>query len=243
MFYFDQIQGKKVLKSDFLPNVNHFFTTKEFILKTKEEDLKRKVEENINILQKEFNLSKIIHPSQTHSTNIEIASNEKENYPEVDALILNKKEIGIFLNFADCTPVILFDTKNNIGAIAHAGWRGTAGEISKKTVKFMIENFNTNPKNLTALIGPAICHKCFETGKEVVEELSKTVLVPEKFIEYKNEKYYANLKEINKAHLEDMGVEKIDIAPFCTCCDNDKFYSYRKENKTTNRISAFLTLN
>ena len=43
--------------------------------------------------------------------------------------------MAIFLNFADCTPVILYDKKQNIGAIAHAGWRGTAQKLHRKQLK------------------------------------------------------------------------------------------------------------
>ena len=35
MFYFDEIDGKKVMKSDMI-EANHFFTTRETIIKTKE---------------------------------------------------------------------------------------------------------------------------------------------------------------------------------------------------------------
>ena len=34
----------------------------------------------------------------------------------------------------------------------------------------------------------------------------------------------------------------IDICPYCTVCDNNLFFSYRKENATTNRHSAVIKL-
>ena len=53
----------------------------------------------------------------------------------------------------------------------------------------------------------------------------------------------ADLKGINKRQLEELGVKKIDVCPFCTVLDNDKFFSYRKENKTIKRHSAIIKCN
>ena len=35
-----------------------------------------------------------------------------------------------------------------------------------------------------------------------------------------------------------IGVKDVDICPYCTVCNNDLFYSYRKENGTKNRHHA-----
>lgn len=39
MFYFDYVKGRKVLKSDILDGLEHFFTTRELCLFSKEEDM------------------------------------------------------------------------------------------------------------------------------------------------------------------------------------------------------------
>ena len=51
-----------------------------------------------------------------------------------------------------------------------------------------------------------------------------------------------DLKRINVRQFEEIGVSKIDICPYCTSCNNDLFYSYRKENGTTERHYAMLQL-
>ena len=243
MFYFDKVMGKEILKSDFLPNINHFFTTKELLLKTKEEENIEIALQNRKKLTSELNLCKILTPSQRHTSNIEVADINKTEYPDCDGLILKNKRIGIFLNFADCTPIIFYDIKNNFGAISHAGWRGTAQKIGPKTVNILKSKYNSNPKDIVAIIGPCICFDCFETGDEVADQLALTVDDISLYKKTINNKPHLDLKGINKEQLNHAGIEKIDIAPYCTCCDNDKFYSYRKENKTSNRMSAFLSLN
>ena len=53
---------------------------------------------------------------------------------------------------------------------------------------------------------------------------------------------YVDLKGINKRQLEEAGVKEIDVCPYCTVCNNELFFSYRKENATTNRHSAVIKL-
>lgn len=241
MFYFDKVLSKTVLKSDLI-SVPHFFTTKELLLKSGEEDKKLLIENNLNNLKNQFQLDLILSPKQTHSDNVEIALSDKIVYNNTDALILSDRKIGIFLNFADCTPIIFYDTIKNIAAIAHCGWRGTVKKIAQKTVFKMNKDFGCKTSDINAIIGPCISFESFETSNEICDLLFETVHNNKYFIK-KDEKNFADLKGINYQQLIDIGVENIDIAPYCTVLDNDKFYSYRKENQTTNRISAFICLN
>lgn len=219
MFYFEEINGYKILKSDLGVNhgANHCFTTR-----------------NIKVSNIYTNY---ISPQQTHSDHVEIVD-ERTEYPNTDGLIITQKNIPIALRFADCTPLIFYDTKQKIGAISHAGWRGTAQKIGPKTIHKMIENFSTNPKDLIALVGPAIGLCCYEVSDEVKGKLLETVKDTTNLAIDKN----IDLKQINARQIQEMGVNQIDICPYCTSCNNDLFYSYRKENGTNERHYAILML-
>lgn len=244
MFYFEQVNGKTVMKSDLLDGVEHFFTTRESVIKSKEDDYQILVDGNKKMFAEvlEINFENFINPSQTHSVNIETAKSGKSDYPDCDGLILTNKEQAVFLNFADCTPVIIFDEKLNIGAVSHAGWRGTAGKISALTVQKMVEEFGSNPSDLKAAIGPAISFCCYNVGEDVLEKLLSTISDTEGVWENRNGEFFVDLKEINRRQLLEAGVKQVDVCPYCTVCDNDIFFSYRKENATTNRHSAVLKL-
>lgn len=231
MYKIKKIAGKTVFYSDIAP-FEHFFSSREIPLKDNKEN-QEKVAKYLNI--KKENL---ICPNQTHSDNVEFLTEEKKSYPNCDALILDIKDYAIFLNFADCTPLIFYDLKYKIGAIAHAGWRGTVLKIGPKTFLKMKEKYNSNPKDIVALIGPCISFKHFETYLEALFALKNSVQNQEGLF-FEN---YADLKGINKRQLEELGIEKIDVCPYCTIEDNDKFFSYRKENKTSFRHSAVLKL-
>lgn len=249
MFYFEEINGKKILKSDLIKNANAFFTTRDICIcdkgvRVNNIETHKDIKNNKKIIMDYLKISKnnLIYPEQTHSANIDIAIKTRNNYPNTDALILAQKDLGIFLNFADCTPIIFYDKKQNIGAIAHAGWRGTASKIASKTVEKMGVNFNTNPVDVVAVIGPTIGFCCYNVGEEVYEKLSKTVENFEGLYEIREGEIFVDLKNINKRQLEEAGVKEIDVCPYCTVHNNDKFFSYRNENATTLRHSAVLKL-
>ena len=198
------------------------------------------VKNNINIIENYLG-NNLISPTQTHSANIQIVKPLVKNYPDTDGLILIDNSQAIFLNFADCVPLIFYDKKQNIGAISHAGWRGTAQKIGELTVKKLIQKFNSNINDICAVIGPAICENCYEVGEEVYSVFNPTKTKQEPTL-YDRKVRKLNLKEINRKQLAQIGIKKIDICPYCTCCDNEYFFSYRKEHGTTLRHSAILAL-
>ncbi len=238
MFYFDEINGKRILKSDLLQNLEHFFTTKETVIKSAKPEMENLITKNKELIKEYLQVKELVSPTQTHSANIDFAKIGKTDYPDTDALILNNPYQAVYLNFADCTPVILYDKKNNVGAVAHAGWKGTVQQIATKTIEIM----QANPKDIIAVIGPAISICCYEVGNDVFEKLKKTVKSYNNLFTIKNNKIYVDLKGFNAQQLKELGVKEIDICPYCTSCNNDLFYSYRKENGTTNRHSAVIKL-
>ncbi len=221
MFYFDEVNGKKVLKSTVLDGVNHFFTTRGYALS--------------DVVSGE-----LVHPTQTHTSHIEIAQTGKSDYPDTDGMILTNKEQTLYLNFADCTPLIFYDFDKKIGAVSHAGWRGTAGMIGVKTVEKMRDEFGC--KNIKCAIGPAIGFCCYNVGEDVHRQLMATVKNSDGLFEIQSGEIFVDLKNINKRQLEEAGLTEIDVCPYCTVCNNDLFYSYRKENGTKSRHHAVLKL-
>ena len=123
MFYFDNIKGKKILRSDLIKGANTFFTTRESFIKTKDEKSEKIASDNRKLIcdYLEITSEQLISPSQTHSNNVSTVTKNITEYPETDGLILNDTKNAIFLNFADCTPLVFYDKKLNIGAVSHAG--------------------------------------------------------------------------------------------------------------------------
>lgn len=234
MFYFDYIEGKRVLKSDLLSDIEHFFTTRDICIFSKTEDMSN----NKFIVEKYINHKlAMCHP--VHGCDIEKVVDEKYFYQDVDGLIIENKG-ACALNFGDCTPLIFY--AKNIAMISHAGWRGTALCIAKESVKKLVIEYNIKPEDIKVVIGPTICFDCYNVGEDVYTVLFKTIKNTENLFKIKNSEYFVDLKGINKQQLIESGVKNIDVCPYCTACGEKLFYSYRYENKTGYRHSAIIKL-
>ncbi len=249
MFELEYLNNKKILLSDYLDKskVKHLFTTRETVVTPKDVvNLKEISKKNLEEIAKYLSIEpqNIIIPEQTHSANIRIAKKNTE-YPDTDALVTDSKDIAILLNFADCTPVILYDEINNVGAVAHAGWKGTAQSIAAKTVIFMQKNYGTNPGDVTAVIGPAISLNNYQVDRNVFDKLKCTL--NNQYNDFYTEdkatgKFNVDLKTINQHQLEELGISRIDKCKYCTYDSIDVFFSYRREAGKTARHSAILKL-
>lgn len=247
MFNLEKFMGKRVLKSSLIDDimVNAFFTTRDLPLKFGErKDLIEEVENNKRLVCEGLKISyeNLIIPQQTHSDNVRLVEiKNQKNFDNTDALITNLPQIAIALNFADCVPILFYDPIQRVIAAAHAGWRGTVAKIGVKTVDKMVENFSCKPEDIMALIGPAIGKCCFEVKDDVKEKLLMTI---DKSHHLEScEKNNLDLKLINKFQLLARGINKIDLCEYCTSCQNELFFSYRKEKANTARHSAVIMLN
>ena len=248
MFFFDDFYGKKVLKSTLLYSCDHFFTTRDIILHCgTRNDLQNSASDGVAFLLKKFNFQNenLYIVKQTHSANVVIADKNNHVYEETDGIILTEPDMITFLNFADCVPIILHDDKLNIGGVVHAGWRGTASKIVQNAVEKMI-SLGSNPVDISAAIGPAIGKCCFCVNDDVFYKITygieNNLIKQISSYDEQTDKYFVDLKIVNKILLEQSSVKKIDVGDYCTSCMNDVFFSYRNENGNTARHSAVLKL-
>ena len=122
---------------------------------------------------------------------------------------------------------MIFDPQKEVISLIHCGWKGLEKKIIEKTIKKMEENFNVNPKELLAGIGPGIggCH--FKVKEDFMARFKS---YPDAIIK-KDGKIYIDLKLIAKRQLEETGIkpENIYVSPVCTYCQADIYFSYRKD--------------
>ena len=194
----------------------------------------------------EFNLTNLTRHSQIHSSIVnKIDEKNIGQRIDGDALITNVKEVPLLILTADCVPVVIIDPKNKAVGVAHAGWRGTYDKICKNTIDEMIKNYKSNPEDLICVIGPSIGPCCYEVSKDLVEKFNTNLANHAgEFDIIKDDKYFLDLWKINELTLKDCNVkdENIINLQICTNCNHDKFYSYRKHNKTPKRIGTMIQI-
>ena len=116
---------------------------------------------------------------QVHEDNVRLVTADdcgkglwrERDYTSVDAMICNTPEIALTVFSADCNVVLLYDPVRRAAGAAHAGWKGTALGVVRKTAEAMHDAFGCDPGDLRAAIGPAIGPCCFETDGDVPEAL------------------------------------------------------------------------
>lgn len=198
-------------------------------------------ENRARIIQAEQIPSEPYWLNQTHSTIVLDISSippsspigliNKKTIIDADASYTHQaKQVSVVLT-ADCMPVLFCSSKGDEVAAAHAGWRGLCNGILENTVS----KFTCSPSEIIVWMGPAISAKKFEVGVEVKKQFES--VVPEanlafKLINATQQKYLADLYLIAKLRLTALGITQIFGGDYCTYTEQDKFYSYRRENKT-----------
>ncbi|SKA76089.1 conserved hypothetical protein [Clostridium sp. USBA 49] len=196
---------------------------------------------NIEKLKKLMGLEDILYLSQIHSDNIYITNNSLSLYNyKGDGIITNKKNIGIGVFTADCVPVIIYDTNKEVIAAIHSGWRGTLSCIVIKAIEKMKKEFNSNPSDIVAYIGPHNMECCYEIGEDVAEKFKSCKTYKDIDI-IKNNKL--NLKLCISTQLKSQGVylQNINSVDICTFCNKEyELYSYRKFGKNCGRMFSYI---
>jgi YfiH family protein len=197
-------------------------------------DKPENVRENYRRLAKIIGCDRFVFANQRHTANIlHVTSRNVRNDVfdpadyVADGLVTNEKNIALVVFTADCVPVLL--EGENVIAAVHAGWRGTSLGIAAKAVREM----GCRPDGIKAYIGPSIGSCCYETDKDVPEAM--TALMGGEALPFikpsvdRPEKFYVDLKNLNRRQLELAGVksENIEVSKECTHCLHEKYWSHR----------------
>ncbi|MBM7552839.1 peptidoglycan editing factor PgeF [Thalassobacillus pellis] len=158
----------------------------------------------------------------------------------IDGLITNERNLLLTAFFADCVPLFFIAPDRGWIGIAHAGWKGTVGNMAAE----MVEAFNKqgiHPDELFAAVGPCIGKQAYEVDQNVVGKidgyLKDQVVTP-----LNNGKFVLNLRELNRLLLLEAGIRKsaLEVTGHCTYQDSNRFYSHRRDQGKTGRMLGFI---
>ncbi len=153
-----------------------------------------------------------------------------------DALVTDQPGILLAVSVADCTPILIFDQKNNAIAAVHAGWRGTMAGMVSKTLDYMAVQFGSHGADCRAYVGTCIDESSFAVGEEVA------VAFGAEFKRFDAEKgqFLVDLKKANLHQLLAFGLpmQQIEVSPYSTVLHNEHYFSHRHEGGVTGRMLA-----
>ncbi|HEX2128767.1 MAG TPA: polyphenol oxidase family protein [Solirubrobacterales bacterium] len=124
---------------------------------------------------------------------------------------------------ADCLPVALAGAGGV--AMLHCGWRGLADGIVAKGV--------AEVGATAAAVGPGIGPCCFEVGPEVLQRFAHLGdgVVSGRML---------NLHEVTRRLLAAAGVEDVEVCGLCTSCEDELFFSHRRDRGRTGRQAGLV---
>ena len=130
-------------------------------------------------------------------------------------------------------------------AAVHAGWRGTLATAVIAGVERLVNEYDARPEDLRAAIGASAGPCCYEVGSEVIEAFSSKFVDGEKlFTPTRAGHARVDLLKANRDQLISTGVksDRIHIAPICTMCRTDLFFSYRKEKSVHGKVGRLMAV-
>jgi hypothetical protein len=184
-----------------------------------------------------FRFSRLAGMLQVHGNDVQVLDGSAP--PRCDGLMTDEAGAGVAVASADCVPLLLWAPKANAVAAVHAGWRGTLAGIASRAVSRLEEVFGAEKNDIRAAVGPAIRVCCYEVGDEVIASFAESGRDIERISRPgPRGRRHLGLVEENRAQLVSSGVpgEQIDDCGLCTFCENDRFYSFRREGNGVGRI-------
>ncbi|SHI62712.1 conserved hypothetical protein [Lutispora thermophila DSM 19022] len=196
---------------------------------------------------------KLIMSKQVHGDNVLIVdenflkkkSSHDQPIQGYDALVTNLPNVPLMTFYADCVPIYLLDPVNKAIGLVHSGWRSTVLHIVKKTIEKMKMIYNTKPEDLLAAIGPSIEKDCFEVDEDAAEMFRRNFSNHSDIVFDKSSgKYLIDLWAANRKLLLESGVRQYNIneSRMCTKCNDDLFFSYRRNKGRNGSMSAIMGL-
>ncbi|MFH1023131.1 MAG: peptidoglycan editing factor PgeF [Planctomycetota bacterium] len=171
------------------------------------------------------------------------AARREDSVPGADALVTDVPGVPIVGLSADCAMVVLFAPDVRAIGIAHASWRGTAGNVAGAAVRALAGHYGADPGRILAGIGPAIGPCCYAVKGDVREAIGAAGVTADAFQE-RSGRIYLDLATANRLQLRSAGLreENIQSSGLCTACRGDWFYSHRRDAGRTGRMALVAML-
>ncbi len=155
----------------------------------------------------------------------------RENaFPETDALLTCEDDTPLVIMMADCYAVAVMG--EGCVAIAHAGWRGTLGNLAGICIREM-GRLGNEATELYAYLGPGIRNCCYTVDEGRADAFVERFGEDSGVCERTPEGHSLNLELANILNLQRAGIppERIASHGGCTACDPE-YFSYRRDGLT-----------
>jgi polyphenol oxidase len=192
----------------------------------------------------DLTITELSRLTQVHGRDIVAIDRPGGVVTRADGQSTARPDVLLAIRVADCVPLLVADRRTGAVAAVHAGWRGTAAGIAHAAVAHMSAQYGTTPGDVVAAVGPSIGPCSYIVGEEVRAAFRESgwgeAQVGAWFVERSDLRL--DLWRANRDQLVQAGVPAtaVYVAELCTACNEDAFYSYRRDGKGTGRMVGFI---
>jgi len=183
-------------------------------------------------------VDRIVRIHQVHGNHV-VHARQPGILGDGDGIVTNQKNLYLRVVTADCLSIFIYDPRVKAIGLAHAGWRGLCKEVISKTFEKMQALFNSKPQNVIIAVGPFIQACCYTVKEDVAAKFPS-----ESLDSINNGMYKLDMGRVASEQLSLLKVphSNIEIAPECTYCRDDIFYSARRDKLKTGRNVSIMGL-
>lgn len=166
----------------------------------------------------------------------------EDGIPNTDGIYTNNQDVCLTSCYADCVPLYFYAPAHDMIGLAHAGWKGTVKEIAREMIQKWAEE-GIPVHEIHVAIGPAIGSCCYVVDDRVLSAAKKAVKGPIPYKLISDGQYAIDLKEINRILCMQAGIkeEHIVMSSLCTSCEEQLFFSHRRDQGKTGRMLSFIS--
>jgi len=167
---------------------------------------------------------------QVHGANVVCVSPSEPpgESQETDAIFTSSPAVALSVLVADCAPVLLADPRARLVGAAHAGRPGLAAGVVPALAAAMVAA-GADPARMHALVGPAICGRCYEVPARMRDEVNAAA--PGSACLTRKGTPGIDLRAGLHSQLAEAGVAAIADDLRCTA-ESAELYSYRRDGAT-----------
>lgn len=173
--------------------------------------------------------------NQVHGDIVRIITPESVAAPS-DGMITAFKDLVLCVIIADCAAVLMYDTKHQVVAGLHSGWRGTQMNITQAGIELLKTTFKSDPADLLVYISPCASGESYIVREDVAQHFPRTAkqINAEEFLFDNRAEIYLQLLECGVLK------ENIEMSQGCTIGGENDYHSYRRDGERSGRMAAFI---
>ena len=177
----------------------------------------------------ELPADRLVWMSQVHGSGVAVVDGPQGGpLADTDAVVTRTPGLVLCVLAADCVPVLLSDPVAGVVAAVHAGREGVRKGVVPAALSAMA-SLGARARNVSALLGPAVCGGCYEVPPSMQAELAR--VVPAAAVRTRTGTTGLDLRAGLAELLTRAGIPEVVTDPRCTVEDAHLF-SHRRDGVT-----------